>query len=147
MKKILYIGADHAGFKMKEKIKKQLVKIGYDVKDMGGDGTKGDDYPDFAFAVANKVSKDINSRGILICGSGTGMVIAANRIKGVRAMVGYDKYSVKMGRLHNDSNVLCLRSRKFSGRKNIKLVKSWLDWGFSGVDRHIRRIKKLERGK
>jgi RpiB/LacA/LacB family sugar-phosphate isomerase len=147
MKKKVYVGADHAGFKLKEKIKNYLGKIGFDVVDLGGDGVAGDDYPDYAFAVAKKVISNKGSRGILICGTGTGMVMAVNKVHGVRAMVGYDKYGVLMGRRDNDANVLCLRGRKFSPRKNLKLVDSWLGEEFSGKDRHKRRLRKIERGR
>lgn len=144
-KSVIYIGADHAGFKLKERIKKFLGKREYKVVDMGGKGIAGDDYPDFAFAIAKKVAHDKNSKGILICGTGTGMAMAANKVKGIRAMAGYDKYSVKMGRRDNDANVLCLRGRKFSSRKNLKLVKLWLNEKFSDMKRHKRRIRKIEK--
>lgn len=137
----IYLGADHAGFSLKEKIKKYFDKFGLEYEDLGGEGKKDDDYPDFALKVGKKVSK--GGKGILICGSGTGMVVAANKIKGVRAGVGYDSYSVIKGREDNDINVLCLRSRKFSDRGNLKLVKLWLRQEFSGKARHKRRIKKI----
>ncbi|MDO8508271.1 MAG: RpiB/LacA/LacB family sugar-phosphate isomerase [Nanoarchaeota archaeon] len=148
MKKVMvYLGADHAGFALKEKIKKSLISYGIKYEDLGGRGIKGDDYPDFAFKVARKVSKErnneIDARGILICGTGTGMVMAANKIKGIRAAVGYDKYSVVMGRHDNDANVLCLRGKKFSSRKNLKFVKLFLNEEFSDEERHKRRLRMI----
>ena len=142
-KSVIYIGADHAGFKLKEKIKRHFDSFGIEYYDVGGNGEAGDDYPDFAFKVAEKVSKNKDVLGILICGTGTGMVIAANKVMGIRAIVGYDNYSVKMSREHNNANVLCLRGRRFSGDKNLRLVKIWLNSDFSGADRHKRRLRKI----
>ncbi len=139
----VYLGADHAGFKLKEKLKKYFDKNSIGYEDMGGNGDGRDDYPDYAFLVGKKVAKENNALGILICGTGTGMVVAANKVKGVRAAVGYDYYSVIMGRKHNNINVLCLRGRKFSDEKNLKLVKLWLKEGFSGKKRHKRRLRKI----
>ena len=141
----IYLGADHAGFKLKEKLKEYFDKVGIDYNDLGGSGDERDDYPDYAFLVGKKVAKETNSLGILICGTGTGMVIAANKVKGVRAAVGYDNYSVIMGRKHNNINVLCLRGRKFSDKKNLKLVKLWLNSKFSGKERHKKRLEKIRR--
>jgi ribose 5-phosphate isomerase B len=141
-KRFVYIGADHAGFKLKEKLLKELGKK-YDVIDVGGFGKENDDYPDYAFALGKGVVKDRGSLGILICGTGTGMVMAANRVKGVRAAVGYDAYSVRKGREDNDINVLCLRGRKFSERKNLRLVKIFLKERFGGGVRHRRRLRKI----
>ncbi len=141
-KSVVYIGADHAGFKLKEKLKKYFDKTGITYDDLGGKGEAGDDYPDYAFKVAERVARD-NSRGILICGTGTGMIIAANKIKGIRAAVAYDNYSAKMAREHNDANVLCLRGRNFSDAKNLQLVKIWLNTEFSEAKRHNRRIRKI----
>ena len=141
---MIYIGADHAGFKFKKKLKRYFDSKSIKYVDLGGTGEKRDDYPDFAFKVAKKVLSDKDSRGILICGTGTGMVVAANKAKGIRAAVGYDKYSVVMGRHDNDINVLCLRGRKFSDTKNLKLVKLWLKTGFRGQARYERRLRKIQ---
>lgn len=139
----IYLGADHAGFKLKEKLKEYFSKVGIDYNDLGGSGEKRDDYPDYALIVGKNVAKENNALGILICGTGTGMVIAANKVKGIRAAVGYDNYSVTMGRKHDNINVLCLRGRKFSDKKNLRLVKLWLNSRFSGKERHKRRLKKI----
>lgn len=142
----IIIGADHGGFELKEKIKEYLTKNGLEYDDVGTHGgNPKDDYPDYAFKLAQRVSKIKNAKGILVCGSGTGMVIAANKVKGIRAVVGYDVYSAKMSRLHNDTNVLCLRERKFPVGKAKKIVATWLETEFSGEARHKRRIEKIER--
>ena len=143
MKEVIYIGADHAGFSLKEKIKNYLDKNNIEHEDLSGKGNKNDDYPDFAFKVAEKVSKNKNSRGILICGTGTGMVIAANKVKGIRAAVAYDNYSARASREHNNANILCLRGRNFHENKNLQLVKIWLNAKFSKVKRHERRLRKI----
>lgn len=138
---MLYIASDHAGFKLKEKIKYYLTKSKIQFKDLGTNSEKPVDYPDYA----KKLIKNIKSKdkGILICGTGTGMVIAANRSRKIRAAVVYDNYTTKMARHDNDANVICLRGRKFSPRKNIKLVKTFLNSDFSNLQRHKKRIKKL----
>ncbi len=143
-KKVIYLGADHAGFKLKEKLKKYFDKAGIYYIDVGGEGGERDDYPDYAFRVASKVAKEgENARGILICGTGTGMVIAANKISGVRAAVGYDNYSAKMSRHDNNVNVLCLRGRRMSDGENLRFVRIWLKEKFSGAKRHKRRLRKI----
>ncbi len=143
-KRVIYLGADHAGFKLKEKIKNYLDKVGIEYDDLGGRGEKGDDYPDYAFSVAKKVAKNGNILGILICGTGTGMVIAANKVRGIRAAVGYDSYSAKMSREHSDANILCLRGRRFSDSENLRIVRIWLNSRFSGAKRHKRRLRKIQ---
>ncbi len=141
---IIYIGADHAGFRLKEYLKKYLKTKKIKYEDIGTyTDRKKVDFPDFAAKVAKKVSKNKNSRGILICGTGTGMVMVANRIKGIRAALAYDKYSAVMSRRDNDANVLCLRGRKTNFRKEKNIVNSWLKSKFSNIDRYKRRIKKI----
>ena len=145
-KEVIYLGADHAGFSLKEKIKKSLDKSKVKYKDIGAFSLNlNDDFPDYALKLAKQVSKNKNSRGILVCGTGTGMVIAANKIKGIRAAVGYDNYSVIMGRKDNNTNILCLRGRSFSDKKNLELVNLWLKSKFSNEARHKRRIDKIEK--
>ena len=144
-RRVVYLGADHAGFKVKEKLKKYLDSLGIFYEDLGGEGKEEDDYPDYAFKVAEKVSRNRNSKGILICGPGTGMVIAANKIRGIRAAVGYDDYSAKMAREHNDANILCLRGRNFSDKDNLKIVRIWLNSRFSNAKKHNRRLRKIGR--
>ena len=141
----IYLGADHAGFALKEKLETYFSKNKIDYENMGGEGKKEDDYPDYAFAVAKRVLKDKNSLGILICGTGTGMVIAANKVKGIKAAVAYDEYSAKMAKKHNNINIVCLRGRKFPDTENLRLVQILLKESFSGKKRHKRRLKKIEK--
>jgi ribose 5-phosphate isomerase B len=141
--KKIYIASDHAGFKVKEKMKKYLKAKGLVFEDMGTHSSSPTDYPDYAFEVAKKVASQKGSRGILICGTGTGMVMAANKVKGVRAVAAYDKYSAQMSRRDNDANVLCLRGRFFPFEKIKDLVSIWLAAPFSGQARHKKRIRKL----
>ncbi|MBW2968901.1 ribose 5-phosphate isomerase B [Candidatus Woesearchaeota archaeon] len=139
----IILGADHAGYKLKEIIKKFLIKKKIEFEDTGTNSTEPVDYPDYAKKVARKIQKNKNNRGILVCGSGTGMCIAANRFKKIRAVSAYDEYSAKMSRKDNDSNILCLRGRKFNPKKAKKLVNIWLKEKFSNKKRHKRRIRKL----
>jgi len=139
----VYLGSDHAGFEVKEKLKKFLDSKKINYEDLGAlSYEKKDDYPNFAFKVGEKVVKD-KARGILICGSGAGMTIAANKVRGVRAVAAYDEYSARMSREHNDTNVLGLRGRNFSFEKIKKIVSVWLNTNYSGVKRHTRRIRKI----
>lgn len=140
----IYLGSDHAGFELKEKLKKYFKEKGINYQDLGTYSLDSVDYPDYAFSAAKKVAKEKNSRGILICGTGTGMVIAANKIKGIRAVAAYDKYSAEMSRLHNNTNVLGLRGRFFSFGKIKEIISIWLDTPFSGEERHKRRINKIK---
>ena len=140
--KIIFVGSDHAGFKTKEKIRKYLEKNKIPYYDLTPGFVDKDDYPDAAFLVAEKVAKK-NAKGILVCGSGTGMEIAANKVKGIRAFAPYDLYTAEMSRKDNDTNVIAFRGRGFSKTKIIKMLKLWLNTPFSKAPRHIRRIKKI----
>ncbi len=140
---MLYLGADHAGYKLKEFLKKHLEKKGVKYMDLGTYSEDSVDYPDLAFKVARKAAKEKNAKGILICGTGTGMVMAANKVKGIRAAVAYDEYSAKMSRHDNNANILCLRGRKVDVKRQQKLVDIWLKTPFSQIARHRRRLKKL----
>jgi ribose 5-phosphate isomerase B len=137
------IASDHAGFRLKEKIKKYLERKKIKYRDLGTDSLESVDYPDYALKVAESVSKNKNRRGILVCGTGTGMTIAANKVRGVRAVAAYDAYSAKMSRIDNDTNVLGLRGRFFPIKKIKKIIDAWLNTPFSGEGRHRRRIKKI----
>jgi len=137
------IASDHAGFKLKERVKKYLEREKIEYSDLGTDSLNPVDYPDFAIKAAGEVVKDKNSRGILVCGTGTGMTIAANKVKGIRAVAAYDAYSAKMSRVDNDTNVLGLRGRFFSFGKIKKIINIWLQTPFSGESRHENRLKKI----
>jgi ribose 5-phosphate isomerase B len=137
------IASDHAGLRLKEKVKKYLKRKRIEYEDLGTESFTSVDYPDYALKVAEKVIKNKNTRGILVCGTGTGMTIAANKVKGIRAVAAYDAYSAKMSRIDNDTNVLGLRGRFFPFEKIKKIITVWLDTPFSGEKRHKRRIKKI----
>ncbi|MCK4589877.1 MAG: RpiB/LacA/LacB family sugar-phosphate isomerase [Nanoarchaeota archaeon] len=144
MAKIVYIGADHAGFKLKEKIKSYLKKLGYTVLDQGNlVYQKDDDFTDFAYKVSKAVVKSKN-KGILICGTGQGMCVAANKVKGTRAYYAYDKNTAEHAKKHGDANIICFPGYlKEKVAQNI--VKTWLNSKFSKKKKYIRRIKKLKK--
>ena len=142
----IYIAADHAGFNLKNYLKKQLLADGYDIEDCGAfDFDPLDDYPDFIIPAAEKVAKQPNSRGIIIGGSGQGEAMAANRIQGVRAAVYYDGPIdiVKLSRLHNNANILSLGARFLSVERSTEILNIWLEEKFEG-GRHENRINKLD---
>ncbi|MBI2029202.1 RpiB/LacA/LacB family sugar-phosphate isomerase [Candidatus Gottesmanbacteria bacterium] len=140
----VYLGADHGGFELKEKIKEQLVSEGYEVLDLGNDHFDfQDDYPDFAFKVAEAVSKDLESRGILFCRSAAGMIIAANKVKNVRATAVWDLKSAIHSRDNNDANIIGLSGDWLSDDEAREIVKIWLTTKFNQEKRHVRRIEKI----
>ena len=144
----IYLGADHAGFELKEHIMKFLINKGYKVEDQGTyKFDQNDDYPDFIIPVAKNVAKNPNGRGIIFGASGQGEAIAANRTKGVRAAVYYggNMEIVKLSRTHNNANILSLGARFLTKEEAVKAVKLWLDTDFSNETRHIRRIKKIDK--
>ena len=141
MKKI-FISSDHAGFKLKENIKSFLKKRKYSFIDIGPDNDNRVDYPDYAHSVAKKVKINKNYRGILVCGSGMGMNIAANRHKNIRAAQCYNVKSTKLSRLHNDANIITLGSRLLSKKNALNCVSVFLKTKFEG-GRHSKRIKKI----
>lgn len=140
----IIIGADHAGLAAKASIKRSLEKKGLEVIDVGTFGEQPVDYPAIAKKVAERV-KQKRTLGILICGSGTGMQIAANKIDGIRAAFCYDVYSATMARAHNDANILTLRARRFPRRALAPIVEAFLTTPFSGEQRHQRRIRAISR--
>ncbi len=141
--KDIIIGSDHGGFALKEKLKIFLEKKGYKVKDAGCANQESCDYPEFAYAVAKEVSKGEFSRGILICKSGIGNSIAANKVKGVRAALCYNLKAAKLSRLHNDANLLVLGSIFVKEVLAKRMVSLWLATEFEG-GRHLRRLKQIE---
>jgi ribose 5-phosphate isomerase B len=136
------IGCDHRGFEVKTKVMELVAKLGHEVTDAGAFGGDSCDYPDVAADVARKVSSGEVERGILICGSGIGMCIAANKIPGVRAAPCHDDLTAEMSRRHNDLNVLCLSADMLGERLIDRLVEVWLNTPFEG-GRHSRRIEKI----
>jgi ribose 5-phosphate isomerase B len=142
MTKRIAIAADHAGFEEKERIKKTLDELGVEYEDMGTDSAESVDYPDFAERLGKAVAKGDFDEGILFCGSGTGMAIAANKIHGVRAAVAWNEEIAKLSREHNNANVLALPARFISNEDAAKIVKVWLAAPFDG-GRHERRVEKI----
>ena len=140
--KKISISSDHAGFKLKEKIKKNLLKKRVKVIDLGPKTDKSVDYPDFAKKVAHNVSSKKSNAGILVCGSGTGMAMSANKFKKIRAAVCYNAASTRLSRQHNNANIIALGARLTKNPKAIKLVNIFLNTKFEG-GRHLRRVKKV----
>ncbi|MEN2994274.1 MAG: ribose 5-phosphate isomerase B [Thermodesulfovibrio sp.] len=136
------IGADHAGFELKELVSKFIKDKGHEVIDMGTGNSCSVDYPDYAEKVAKAVSDGEVERGILICGTGIGMSIVANKFKNIRAALCNDLFTAKMSRLHNDSNILCMGARVIGKGLALEIVKTWLDTPFEG-ERHLKRIEKI----
>ena len=146
MSEMIPIASDHAGFQMKQRLLDELRKLGYEPRDLGSrDDTTADDYPDYAHQVAKEVAAGEAKRGILLCGSGVGMDIVANRYRGVRAALAWQPEIGEMSRRHNDSNVLVLPARYMSNDEGVATMKAWLDTRFEG-GRHERRVKKIEPG-
>ncbi len=137
------LAADHAGFEDKEKLKKTLDEMGVAYDDMGTFSCDSVDYPDYARKVGEAVAGGEYERGVLLCGSGTGMAIAANKVPGVRAAVAWNEDIAKLSRQHNDANVLALPARFVPQDEINKIVKAWFAADFEG-GRHERRVEKIE---
>ena len=138
----LAIGSDHAGFEMKESLKSMLTELGYEVEDMGTHDKASCDYPDFAVAVAQAVSSGRAVAGILVCSTGIGVSMTANKIHGVRAALAHHAYEAQMTRRHNDANVLCLGANITGPAIAAEAVKTFLNTDFEG-GRHQRRVDKM----
>jgi ribose 5-phosphate isomerase B len=136
------LGADHAGFPLKQDLKEWLVGAGYTVVDVGTHSLESVDYPDFAAAAADVVNAGEAERGILVCGSGIGMAIAANKVPGIRAAVCGDVETARLSRRHNDLNVLALAGRTTSREQAIAIAHAWLETAFDG-GRHAQRLAKV----
>jgi ribose 5-phosphate isomerase B len=139
----LIVGSDHAGYPIKEKVSAFLQERGIAVEDVGTYGEESVDYTDFGKKVARKVSDGTFERGILICGTGLGMSMVANRFRGVRAALANDLFSAIMSRRHNDSNILVMGGRLIGDMLALQLVETWLDTPFDG-GRHQRRVEKID---
>lgn len=136
------LGADHAGYALKEALKSWLVTRGWQVMDYGTQSVEPADYPDFAAAVGEAVASGKAERGVLVCGTGTGMAMAANKVAGVRAAACADAYTARMSREHNDANVLALGARITAAEAAFEILAVWLEAAFQG-GRHARRVGKL----
>ena len=140
--KTVCIASDHAGFKLKEEIKNHLVDKKVSIFDIGPYNDESVDYPDFAKKLAKRVKLKKSEVGILVCGSGTGMAISANKIKTIRAAVCYNLKSTRLSRQHNNANIIALGSRLINKKLSLKLVEIFLKTKFEG-GRHLRRVKKI----
>lgn len=138
------IGADHAGFEMKRDLAGYLAQQGHEITDLGTHSTAAVDYPDIADAVASSIRNGQADRGILVCGSGAGAAMAACKFPGIRASVCHDTYSARQAVEHDDLNVLCLGSRVIGPALARTLTEAFLSVGFSGEERHMRRLAKID---
>jgi len=143
----IFMGADHNGFDMKRELREALARAGYDVSDEGDTvHDPHDDFPQFAERVVRAIQAehDPDARGILICGSGQGMCIAANRFKGMRASLIWNEHEARAARNDDDSNILCLPARSISTQEAVRIAETWLATPFAGAARYKRRIKELD---
>ena len=136
------IASDHAGFNIKELIKEYIINSNISVTDLGPFKKTSVDYPDFAKKVSQRIARNKSQIGILVCGSGTGMAISANKTKGIRAAVGYNVKSTQLSRLHNNANILCIGARLTKKKDIKKIISIFFTTKFEG-GRHKRRIKKI----
>lgn len=136
------LGSDHAGFERKEEVKVFLMAEGHDVIDVGTNSNESCDYPDYGKAVGELVRDGKVERGILICGSGIGINMSANKVKGVRAAQVYDEYTAEMSRRHTDANVMSIGGRRITREPALRLIRIWLETPFEG-GRHQKRIDKM----
>ena len=144
LKMKIYLGADHRGFKLKEELKKVLVEKGYEIEDLGAfKYEQNDDYPDFALAVAEQVAKNLESRGVLICGSGTGMDTVANKVKGVRATLVSSAQIAQAARNDDDVNVISLPADFLKPQEAEEIAEIFLKTPFETVERRERRLRKI----
>lgn len=138
------VASDHRGFEVKKRIVALLQRLGHDVLDLGAGSAESCDYPDYAFKVAEEVGEGRRDRGILLCGTGLGMAIAANKVKNVRAAPCHDRITAEMSRRHNDANVLCLSAHLLGEELIDQMIRLWLDTPFEG-GRHARRLEQISR--
>lgn len=138
----LAIGCDHAGYALKEVIKEHLTELGYEYKDFGTFDENSVDYPDYAYYVAKAVKSGECEKGILVCGTGIGMSIAANKIPGIRCALCHDMFSARATRQHNDSNIIAMGARVIGNTLALKVLDAWLGEEFEG-GRHARRVDKI----
>ena len=146
MNRKIAIASEHAGFSLKESLKNYLVQQGYEVDDLGTDSGQPVDYPSIAADLAGKVISGCYNKGILICGTGIGMCIAANKVTGVRAALCSDIFDARMARLHNDANILALGARVVGPGLACQILDTFLDTPFSEGPRHKQRIAKIDEG-
>ena len=138
------VGSDHAGFEHRKRLLDALGKDGHDLLEFGAPSTESYDYPDAAKAVAEAVASGKAERGVLVCGTGIGMCISANKVRGIRAALVHDEFTTRMSRAHNDANVLCLGGRVLTPDRAVQLTRLFLATPFEG-GRHQRRVDKIAR--
>jgi len=138
------VGADHAGFKLKEAVKAHLVAAGHEVKDFGTASDESTDYPDYGDPAARAVARGDADLAVLVCGSGQGMCMVANKVRGVRGALAWHPDIARLSRQHNDANALCLPARFLGIEQALEIVDVWLGTGFEG-GRHVRRVDKIMR--
>lgn len=139
----IVVASDHGGFRLKAEVSRLLQNMGHTYDDLGPFDSGAVDYPDYAEKVGTAVAGGLCDRGILLCGTGQGMAMSANKVKGVRAAVCQDTYSARMSREHNNANVLCLGERVVGPGLAGEIVKTWLQAEFCGEERHDRRVAKI----
>ena len=140
--KKLFTGSDHAGFELRGRVVAHLRALGFEVEDLGSPSAESTDYPDWAAAVGRAVRDHAGTLGVLVCGTGIGVCIAANKIAGVRAVDAWNVESARLSRAHNDANVLCVGARLIPEAAAFSIVDAWLDTDFEG-GRHARRVEKI----
>lgn len=138
------VGCDHAGFPLKEPAIEELRRLGHEVLDLGTDSTDPVDYPDFAQQVGEAVARGEADLGLLLCGSGVGASVAANKVPGVRAAVCHDTFSARQGVEDDDMNVLCLGARVIGDQLALDVIRAWQAATFSNAERHVRRLNKVK---
>jgi ribose 5-phosphate isomerase B len=138
------VAADHAGFPLKGLVIQFLQNTGHEIIDLGTHSTDPVDYPDFARAIAESILSGQSTEGILLCGSGVGACVVANKFPGIRAGLCHDTYSAHQSREHDDCNVLCMGPRIIGDKLALEIVRTWIDAKFTGEDRHVKRLDKLK---
>ena len=143
MSKTIFLASDHGGFELKNHIAQHLAQSGHSYQDLGTDSDTSVDYPDFAQVLVKEIQQDPDAVGVLVCGTGIGISMKANRNKGIRAAVVYDTFTAEMAKAHNNANVLCLGGRTTAPELACELIDLWLNTEFEG-GRHQNRLDKLD---
>ena len=138
------LGSDHGGYQLKENLKEYLKELNVEYSDFGCDSEQAVDYPDIGFKVSNEIKDGNFDKGILICGTGIGMSVVANKVRGIRAALCYNEFTARYSREHNDANILVLGGRVIGSGLAKEIVKVWLDTKFSQEERHVNRLNKIK---
>ena len=140
----IVLGSDHGGYQLKENLKEYLKGLNVEYSDFGCDSEQAVDYPDIGFKVSNEIKDGNFDKGILICGTGIGMSVVANKVRGIRAALCYNEFTARYSREHNDANILVLGGRVIGSGLAKEIVKVWLDTKFSQEERHVNRLNKIK---